>query len=68
MQGPTAAKEMRKLGSDVVIIGLTGNLFPDDVEHFKECGANAVLSKPFIYSSFEEILIHEVGWFRSTEL
>jgi len=46
MNGPTAAKEMRALGCDAFIVGVTGNIFPEDVAHFKECGANIVLPKP----------------------
>ena len=46
MDGPTAAKEMRALGCDSFIVGITGNLFPEDVRHFKSCGANLVLPKP----------------------
>jgi CheY-like chemotaxis protein len=47
LNGPTAAKEMRKLGFDALIVGVTGNLMREDVEYFKEYGANEVLPKPF---------------------
>jgi signal transduction histidine kinase/ActR/RegA family two-component response regulator len=46
MDGPTAAKQMRGLGSDSFIVGITGNLFQEDVAHFQDCGANLVLPKP----------------------
>ena len=46
MNGPDAAKEIRALGSDSFIIGITGNLFEEDVLHYKDCGANKVLAKP----------------------
>ena len=46
MDGPTAAKHIRALGCDSFIVGITGNLFPEDVSHFKSCGANLVLPKP----------------------
>lgn len=48
MDGPTAAKEIRctLLDDSVNIIGVTGNVLPEDVRFFINCGANAVLSKP----------------------
>lgn len=57
MNGPTAAKEVReKLGSDVFIAGITGNMLSEDVGHFRDMGANAVLPKPFKMSSLEELI------------
>jgi CheY-like chemotaxis protein len=47
MNGPTAAAEMRKVGCDSLIVGVTGNLMRDDIEYFKGMGANEVLPKPF---------------------
>lgn len=46
LNGPSAAQEMRRLGCHLFIVGVTGNMLPDDVAYFKECGANAVVSKP----------------------
>jgi CheY-like chemotaxis protein len=48
MDGPTTAKEIRctLVDDDINIIGVTGNVLPDDVQFFLNCGANAVLSKP----------------------
>jgi CheY-like chemotaxis protein len=57
MNGPTAAKMMRDLGSDTFIVGITGNLLPEDIEHFRSQGANEVLPKPFNISDLEEILM-----------
>jgi len=57
MIGPVAAKEIRNNGSDVFIIGVTGNLMPEDVTYFRQCGSNAVLPKPFRMSELEEIII-----------
>ena len=34
------------MGSDSFIVGVTGNMFPEDVSYFKESGANNVLGKP----------------------
>jgi len=49
MNGPDACRAMRALPDameDVLIIGITGNLLPQDVQHFLNNGANAVLGKP----------------------
>ena len=56
MIGPVAAQEIRNGGSDVFIIGVTGNLMPEDVSYFRQCGSNAVLPKPFKISELEEII------------
>ena len=57
MNGPTAAKKMRELGCDTFIVGITGNVLPEDVEHFRSQGANEVLPKPFNISDLEELLM-----------
>jgi CheY-like chemotaxis protein len=44
--GPDAAKEIRELGFDVNIIGVTGNVLQEDVDHFIARGANDVIFKP----------------------
>jgi len=46
MNGAEAARELRAMGCDSFIIGITGSLFSEDVANFKRCGANAVLPKP----------------------
>jgi len=47
MNGPDAASIMRKeLKYDGIIIGVTGNALPDDIDRFITCGANEVLLKP----------------------
>jgi CheY-like chemotaxis protein len=55
MNGPTAANEIRSAGFDVFIVGVTGNMLPEDVAYFLGCGANAVLSKPFKIAELEEL-------------
>ena len=55
MNGPTAAKEIRAIGFDVFIVGVTGNMLADDVAYFRSCGANTLLGKPFKIASLEEI-------------
>ena len=48
MNGPTATQAIRAMGCDAMVIGVTGNLFPEDVSYFKESGANSVLGKPLV--------------------
>jgi signal transduction histidine kinase/CheY-like chemotaxis protein len=57
MDGPTAAEHVRGMGSDVFIVGITGNLLPEDVAHFKEKGANYILPKPFKLSDLESLWV-----------
>ena len=56
LNGPGAAKKIRENGCDVFIVGVTGNLMPEDVNYFRRCGADAVLPKPFRISDLEEII------------
>ena len=46
MDGPTASKLLRERGYTGVIIGVTGNTLPEDIEHFMSHGADKVLPKP----------------------
>ena len=47
MDGPTAASRMSQLqGFNSYVVGITGNVLPEDVAHFKKCGAQQVLPKP----------------------
>mmetsp|Transcript_6804 Transcript_6804/g.17529 ORF Transcript_6804/g.17529 Transcript_6804/m.17529 type:complete len:971 (+) Transcript_6804:35-2947(+) len=55
MNGPTACAHIRKLGCSAFIVGITGNVLPEDVARFKEAGANAVLPKPFKLASLEQL-------------
>jgi CheY-like chemotaxis protein len=57
MDGPTASKEIRALGCDSIIVGVTGNALPEDIAYFKSCGANAILLKPFEMEALDEILV-----------
>jgi signal transduction histidine kinase len=55
MNGPTAAKEMRAMGLDVFIVGVTGNMMAEDIAYYRSCGADAVLGKPIKIASLDEI-------------
>jgi CheY-like chemotaxis protein len=47
MDGPAAVSKIRnELRRVVLIVGITGNMLPEDVQHFTSCGANCVLPKP----------------------
>jgi CheY-like chemotaxis protein len=47
MSGPEATKIIRSLGFErLVILGVTGNVLPEDVTMFLEHGVDAVLGKP----------------------
>lgn len=46
MNGPSAARKLRDLKYEVLIIGLTGNVLPEDKQYFIEQGADTVLQKP----------------------
>lgn len=54
--GPTAARELRQAGCTLCIVGVTGNMLPEDVDHFMSCGATGVLAKPLKMPALEKIL------------
>lgn len=58
MNGPTAVKTLRSLGCSTPIIGLTGNVLPEDIEIFTNNGANAVLGKPLTIPRLSECLVN----------
>jgi len=56
MNGPTATRALRKKGyTDTLIVGVTGNVLPEDVEFFKSMGADEVLGKPLKLSDLKGI-------------
>eukprot|EP01035_Chromulina_nebulosa_P025473 gene25473-33245_t len=61
MHGPETTVELRKAGFKGAVIGVTENVLQEDVDHFIQCGANAVLAKPQIERDFEgfELLCFE---------
>jgi len=46
MDGPTAVREIRKLGFRGRIVGLTGQMQSTEVKFFLQSGVDEVLSKP----------------------
>ena len=57
MDGPTACKRIRELGCNCFIAGVTGNVLPADIDHFKKHGANAVIAKPLNVDVFESLFV-----------
>lgn len=57
MNGPEACKAIREMGYTGFVVGVTGNLLPEDVGYFMDCGADAVLPKPFNYNDLEQLLV-----------
>lgn len=55
MKGPDAARLLRAYGCDAAIFGVTGNVLQEDVNYFKEQGADAVLSKPVNIQLLDEL-------------
>lgn len=54
MNGPDATVAIRELGYKGSIVGVTGNVMVEDVDHFKACGANEVLAKPISMEKLRE--------------
>ncbi|KAL3914280.1 MAG: hypothetical protein SGILL_006166 [Bacillariaceae sp.] len=66
MRGPRACQLMRKMGCSSYIAGVTGNVMSEDVDHFRKCGADWVLPKPFRLESLEQQWIEQGVVPRST--
>ena len=59
MNGPDSCAAMRKMGCSAYIVGVTGNVMSEDVEHFRESGANWVLPKPFRLEALENCWVED---------
>merc|ERR1712127_291164 len=57
MNGPEACMAVREMGYTGFVVGVTGNLLPEDVGYFMDCGADSVLPKPFKYKDLEQLLM-----------
>ena len=57
MDGMNATEIIRSLGYEKPIIGVTGNAMDEDVQKFREKGANEVLRKPVKNDNLRELLI-----------
>ena len=56
MDGPTAAREIRNLGFNGYIIGVTGNVLDEDRDHFIISGASRVCFKPIDINTIDEAI------------
>ena len=54
MDGPTATREIRISGFQGIIIGVTGNVLPEDLQLFLDSGANYVFTKPLNLENFDQ--------------
>jgi len=57
MDGPEATRRIRELGYEGLIIGVTGNTLPVDIEFFMKAGATIVLSKPLSVERLDNVLL-----------
>ena len=56
MDGPTATRRIREMGFTGIIIGLTGNVLPEDIDLFVAAGVNKVLTKPLSAKQFDDTI------------
>lgn len=57
MHGPEATRIIREqCAFGGLILGVTGNALPEDIDTFKVCGADDVFIKPFKIKSLLDIL------------
>ena len=63
MNGPDAATNLREEGISTPIIGITGNVLPEEQQYYRFSGANRVLKKPLnlnlLKRTMLEILTHQ---------
>jgi CheY-like chemotaxis protein len=57
MNGPSATARLRELGCACLIVGVTGNVLPTDVNIFRDHGADAVLTKPLVLETLTALLM-----------
>ena len=56
MRGTEATSKIRALGFEGIVIAVTGNALPEDVEDFLNHGADAVMPKPFDQGTFKQVV------------
>jgi CheY-like chemotaxis protein len=56
MDGPEATRLLRDAGFKGLIVGITGNMREEEVEHFKSCGADVVMGKPLDIEYLAQLL------------
>ena len=53
--GYETAKRLREKGYEGVIVGVTGDLYPENIDRFKKNGANEVLGKPLDMTTLKRL-------------
>ena len=56
MNGTEAVVQLRELGYNGIILGVTGNALPEDVQEFENKGADLVIVKPLDIAKFEDAI------------
>jgi CheY-like chemotaxis protein len=56
LDGMTATRILRLHGVTIPIVGVTGNALEEDLQAFREAGANQVLTKPIAVTQLERLL------------
>eukprot|EP01138_Halocafeteria_seosinensis_P003073 gb/GECG01003141.1/.p1 GENE.gb/GECG01003141.1/~~gb/GECG01003141.1/.p1 ORF type:complete len:1053 (+),score=138.01 gb/GECG01003141.1/:1-3159(+) len=56
MSGPEAVKEIRKLGYEGAVIGITGNANQEDQKTFRDAGTDSILWKPINAKMLEDAI------------
>ena len=56
MDGPTAAQNIRAMGYDKPIIGVTGNTLPEQIQDFIAHGADEIVTKPVKLAVLKETI------------
>ena len=57
MTGVEVASHVRELGSNLFIVGCTGNALKPDQDEYLEAGADRILTKPIKQKGVEECLV-----------
>jgi CheY-like chemotaxis protein len=60
MDGPTATRHIRALGYNGLVLGVTGNTLPADIDMFIQNGADQVFGKPLDVKALDEFIHSEV--------
>jgi len=56
MDGPTAVKQMREIGYNRPVIGVTGNVLDTHIKTFLSHGANKIIEKPVNYNRLKAVM------------
>ena len=62
MNGPEAVQLMRtELGYRGLVVGITGNALPEDINYFRDHGADTVITKPLTNAKLMDAIGHSRG-------